>query len=70
LHSARGPWFTFPALFWLGGHILQRNLKSMQAAVAQSQDKVTEYWKKVQAHEALLLEQVITLFFVWRCLSK
>jgi len=34
-----------------------RNLKSMQAAVAQSQDKVTEYWKKVQAHEALLLEQ-------------
>jgi len=34
-----------------------RNLKAMQAAVAQSQDKVTEYWKKVQAHEALLLEQ-------------
>lgn len=35
-----------------------RNMKAMQEAVAQSQDKVTEYWKKVQAHEALLLEQV------------
>ena len=38
--------------------VLQRDLESMQAAVKLSQEKVSEYWKKVQTSENLLMEQV------------